>query len=236
MRNNIRWKWLEERGIKVYGDELQVDYMQSLWAPVEDIQAVFCEAKAGTGKTVLAVLAGAYEVECGTYDKIIYVRNAVALRDQGFLPGSQFEKNAPYMAPVADALELLKPGTYEEWTTQTEEGEARLVPITTSYVRGTTWDNAFVIFDEIQNADLEEIQAVFTRCTDTSKVVAIGSVRQVDNRKIRRYKGMLPFEVYMQHYDGYPHVAFHTLKKCYRGWFADHADEIQQTIEKLVIE
>lgn len=236
MLNNIRWKWLEERGIKVYGDELQVDYMQSLWAPVEDIQAVFCEAKAGTGKTVLAVLAGAYEVECGTYDKIIYVRNAVAIRDQGFLPGGQEEKNAPYMAPVADALELLKPGTYEEWTTQTEEGEARLVPITTSYVRGTTWDNAFVIFDEIQNADLEEIQAVFTRCTDTTKVVAIGSSRQVDNRKIRRYKGMLPFEVYMQHYDGYPRVAFHTLEKCYRGWFADRADDIQQTVEKLVIE
>lgn len=232
--DDIRWKWLEERGIDVQGDPHQLDYMNSLWRNVEKTQAVFCEAKAGTGKTALAVLAGAYEVERGTYDRIIYVRNAVTIRDQGFLPGSQVEKNAPFMAPIADALELIKPGTFEDWSLSNEEGGAKIVPLTTSYVRGTTWDRAFVIFDEIQNADLEEIQAVFTRCTDTSKVVAIGSVRQCDNKRIRKYKGRLPFEVYMEHFANKQGVSFHTLVTCYRGWFADHADDIQQTVDRIL--
>jgi predicted ribonuclease YlaK len=233
--DDIRWKWLEERGLKVYADPHQLDYVQQLWKPVEDIQAVFCEARAGTGKTTLAVLCGAYEVYKGTYDRIIYVRNAVSIRDQGFLPGGEKEKNAPYMAPVADALELIQPGTFEEWVMDDSDDGPRIVPLTTSYVRGVTWDNAYVIFDEIQNADLEEIQAVFTRCSRSSKVVAIGSRRQCDNRRIKKIKGMLPFEVYMEHYREFPHTSFHELITCYRGPFADHADDIQKTVERLMI-
>lgn len=62
---DIRWKWLEERGFNVLSDRHQYAYMQSLWTPPDIVQGVFCESPAGTGKTVLAVLAGAYAVTSG---------------------------------------------------------------------------------------------------------------------------------------------------------------------------
>lgn len=233
---DIRWKWLEERGIKVYGDPYQLDYMLSLWKDPSINQAIFCEAKAGTGKTTLAVLAGAYGIQKGIYSKIIYVRNAVPVRDQGFLTGDIKAKSAPYMAPIADALSLINPHTFEEWSVDSEEGEARLQAITTAFVRGVTWENAFVIIDEAQNMELEELQAIYTRCTETSKIITIGSTRQVDNRKISKVMGLLPFEIFMKHFEGDPRVSYHELVTCYRGWFADKADDVLETVKRLRLE
>lgn len=151
--SDIRWKWLKERGFSLYKDEYQRKYMQSLWAPLNEAQAVFCEAKAGTGKTTL-------------------------------------------------------------------------------YAKGVNWDKAFVIIDEAQNFDLDELQTVLTRCSDNCKVVLIGSIRQNDNRKVRKYNGLTPFEVYMKHFEDKP-VAYHTLVTNYRGWFSDHADNVGETVDKL---
>lgn len=239
--DDIRWKWLEERGINVLRDPYQLEYMNSLWKKPDQLQAVFCEAKAGTGKTTLAVLAGAYEVLKGElYDRIIYVRNAVPVRDQGFLTGDINQKSAPYMAPIADALELIQPASFEEWTIAREDSkgnkvsEPKLVPITTSFVRGITWKRSFVIIDESQNMDLEELQAIYTRCDETSKIVSVGSRRQVDNKKVKKIAGLLPFEIYMEHFRGDSRVAYHELVTCYRGWFADKADDVQDTINRLL--
>ncbi|MEH7116930.1 PhoH family protein [Neobacillus vireti] len=232
--DDIRWKWLEERGIEVYGDSYQLDYILSLWKTPDKIQAVFCESKAGTGKTTLAVLAGAYEVIKGEhYDRIIYVRNAVPIREQGFLTGDIKQKSAPYMAPIADALELVHPATFEEWTFEQGKEQPKLVPITTSFVRGITWKRSFVIIDESQNMDLEELQAIYTRCDTTSKIVSVGSIRQVDNKKVKRIAGLLPFQIYMKHFEGDPRVSFHELVTCYRGWFADKADDVLETVKRL---
>lgn len=226
--DDIKWKWLEERGIEVYGDPYQLDYMLSLWKKPDIVKSVFCEAKAGTGKTVLAVLAGAYEVEKGTYKKIIYIRNAVPVRNQGFVKGDPEDKDLPYLAPFIDALDLVRPGTYE---VMKERGQAE--GFTSSYVRGTTWEDSFIIIDEVQNFDMHELRTVLTRVGNGSKIVVIGSKRQVDNKQVKRFKGLLPFEVYMLHFRGDARIAFHELRTVYRSWFADLADNIDETINKL---
>jgi predicted ribonuclease YlaK len=226
--DDIRWKWLGERGINVIGDPYQLDYMLSLWKDPEIVKSVFCEAKAGTGKTALAVLAGAYDVEKGKYKKLVYIRNAVPVRNQGFVKGDPQEKDLPYLAPFIDALDLVKAGTYEVWLLrgQTEA-------FTSSFVRGTTWTDSFIIIDEVQNFDLHELRSVLTRVGEGSKVVVIGSRRQVDNKGIKRVKGLLPFEIYMEHFKGDARIAFHELHTVYRGWFADLADDIDITINIL---
>ncbi len=112
---DIRWKWLEEKGFNVLSDKHQYAYMQSLWASTDIVQSVFVDAKAGTGKTTLAVAAGVYEVEKGIYDRIIYIRNAVAVRDQGFLPGTVAEKEYVYYSPLFDALDQLDSDGYRNW-------------------------------------------------------------------------------------------------------------------------
>ena len=228
-RSDIRWKWLQERGFNVLNDRHQYAYIQALWASPEIVQAVFCEAKAGTGKTTIAVLAGAYAVEGGEYERIIYVRNALPIRELGYLPGSLEEKEAPYFAPLMDALENVQPGTYEKWT---REGCKKIVVLTTAFARGINWNNSFVIIDEAQSFDLEELQAVYTRCADTCKVVTVGSLRQNDNKRITRYAGLTPFELYMRHFVG-KKVTYHKLVTNYRGSFASWADEIQLTVNTV---
>jgi len=229
--SDIRWKWLEERGIDILSDTYQYSYLQSLWSPADIVQAVFCESKAGTGKTTLAVLAGAYEVDIGTYSKLIYLRNAIPVRDMGFLPGDVHDKEAPYMAPLINTLETIKPGTYESWTRGDDDGP-KIEAATSAFTRGLTWRRSFVVIDEAQNLDLEELQTIYTRCSDDCKVVTLGSLRQNDNQKQKLIASLTPFEVYMKHFEG-TRVTFHTLETNYRGWFSDHADNVQDTVGKL---
>ncbi|MCA1021628.1 PhoH family protein [Halobacillus litoralis] len=236
---DIRFKWLADKGFNVLADKHQYAYMQSLWSPLDLVQAVFCSSRAGTGKTTLAVLAGVYEVEKGNYDKIIYVRNAVSIRDQGFLPGGLNEKEVPYMTPLIEAMDNAQPSLYYEWSGEKEVqngGEEpkhkRVVATTSSFTRGITFKNAFVILDEAQNMDLDELQAIYTRCSDTCKIVSIGCTRQVDNGKMKRYGGLTPFELYIEHFKGQK-VTNHKLETNYRGWFSNMADDIDDTVQRL---
>ncbi|MCW2279281.1 PhoH family protein [Heliophilum fasciatum] len=228
-QRSIRWKWLEEKGINVQADPYQLAYMQSLWAVPQDVQAVFCEGKAGTGKTALAVLAGVYEVERGTYDRLIYVRNAIPVRDMGHLPGSVGDKEKPYMQPLNDALDLVQPGLFDKWT---RPDVAKLAAITSAYTRGVTWKKAFIIVDEAQSFDLTELQTIYTRISDCCKIVTTGSLRQNDNYRMKKIGGLFPLEIYKEHFRE-KQVAIHELVNNYRGWFANHADDVQDTIERL---
>jgi predicted ribonuclease YlaK len=230
---DIRWNWLVERGYNVLSDKHQYAYMQSLWSPTDIVQSVFVDAKAGTGKTSLAVAAGVYAVENEEYDRIIYVRNTVAVREQGFLPGSVSEKEYIYYSPLFDALDELAPDGYEKWY-ENDEGHRKIEMVSTSYLRGVNFKNAFVIIDEAQNLDLTELQTTLTRIHDTCKVVVVGSTLQNDNRKLKYYgkEKLSPFEVYMKHFEGHLSVQ-HKLETNYRGAFSLHADEVGETIDKL---
>lgn len=228
---DIRWKWLAEKGYNVLSDKNQYAYMQSLWSPTNVIQSVFVDAKAGTGKTSLAVAAGVYEVENGTYDKVIYIRNTVAVRDQGFLPGSVAEKEYVYYSPLFDALDSLSHDGYESWY-DTDSGHRKIEMLSTSYLRGVNFKNAYVIIDEAQSLDLLELQTVLTRIHDTCKVVVIGSTLQNDNSKLKYFSGLSPFEVYMKHFEG-ELSAQHKLTINYRGRFSQHSDEVGTTIALL---
>ena len=227
---DIRWKWLKEKGYNVLSDKHQYAYMQSLFADVDVVQSVFVDAPAGTGKTSLAVSAGVYEVERGTYDKIIYIRNAVAVRDQGFLPGSLEEKEYPFYAPLFDALGTLDCDGYRNWYDIDSEYK-KIEMKSTSYLRGVNFKNAFVIIDEAQSMDLVELQTVLTRIHDSCKVVLIGSTLQVDG-KLKLIGGITPFEVYMKHFEGHLSVR-HKLETNYRGAFSLHADKVLETVNKL---
>ncbi|WP_303984643.1 PhoH family protein [Niallia circulans] len=228
---DIRWKWLAEKGFNVLSDKHQYAYMQSLWSPVDIVHGCFCNSPAGTGKTTLAVLAGIYEVEKGTYDKLIYIRNTVAVRDQGFLPGTTEAKESPFMQPLIDAMDYVHPSLFEKWSNG-EEGIPKVYAMSSSYSRGVTFKNAYVVIDESQNFDLHELQTLLTRVDSTCKVVVIGSTLQVDNTKLKRYGGLTPFEVYMKHFEGF-NVTYHKLETNYRGAFSLLADQVLDTVNRL---
>lgn len=220
-------------------DPYQLKYVESLIAKPSDCQAVFVDAEAGTGKTSIAISIAYHLLDAGDIDQIIYIRNAVSIREMGFLPGDIAEKEAPYMQPGLDALSKLDPKNKKLIGTLIENEQ--LVIASTAFLRGVDWDKRkFVIIDEAQNLNLQEMQTVLTRPHDSTKIVVIGSSLQCDEGyKAKRYgeEKLLPFMLYANHFKyGTPvKIEIIRLLTNYRGRFSLYADKIDSTIEYLSI-
>ena len=143
-------------------------------------QHICAHGSAGTGKSFVAIYLALSEVlnKSTPVDKIIIIRSAVTTRDQGFLPGTQEEKNQPFETPYKDIFADIcgKVNTYEDMK------EAGLVQFCTSaHVRGLTWDNAIVVVDEIQNMTWAEIDSIVTRVGQNTRLIMCGdSKHQLD--------------------------------------------------------
>jgi len=140
---------------------------------------VVATGSAGTGKTFIAMWLALNTIfsKDTPQDHIRLVRSAVPSREIGFLKGSNEEKLAVYETPYFDMLKDLmgKPSSYEDLK---EAGKIIFTP--TSFVRGSTWDNAVVIIDEAQNMTIDEINSVMTRVGVNTKVIVCGDAKQND--------------------------------------------------------
>jgi len=139
---------------------------------------ICAHGSAGTGKTFLALyLALAELLEKRDQHRIIIVRSAVSTRDIGHLPGTIEEKMSEYERPYREIVaELIgRSSTYDDMK------QAGLIEfMSTSYVRGLTWDNAIVIVDEAENMTFHEIDSVMTRLGKNSRVIVTGDIPQTD--------------------------------------------------------
>lgn len=143
---------------------------------------ICAHGSAGTGKTFLAIFLALNELlrPDTSVHKIIIVRSAVQTRDLGFMPGTLEEKTAFYERPYQDAFALLlnRANSYQDMK------DAGLVEfLTTSFIRGLTWNNTIVIIDEAQNANFHELNSIMTRIGEDSRVIVVGDVSQTDLRK-----------------------------------------------------
>lgn len=226
----------ERLKINLHNDPFQQQYVQKMLDVPEVTQAIFLDAEAGTGKTSLAISTAYFLLDRGLIDQIIYIRAPKSIVDIGFLPGDIAEKEAPYMQPGLEALEKLDPKNPK--LIETLISNDQLVVTTTTFLRGVDWDGKkFIIIDEAQNLNLNEMQTVLTRPHDSTKLVVIGSKLQFDEKNPRRYgkELMLPFELFAYHFTQHTNlkVASLTLETNYRGRFSLLADKIQHTIDYL---
>lgn len=228
----------EKMGFKILADEAQYEYVKAILAPTNEVQAVFCDSKAGTGKSALALASAYYLLEKEEISKIIYVRNTVSVRENGFLPGTIEDKESAYMKPAADVIQRigLKMNRQDLFNDLIQNGS--LVCTSTSFLRGVDYDmNAVLIIDEAQNLDLTELQTVLTRPHDSVKVVVIGSSLQNDNFKAKKYgpDKLLAFQLYIQHFVEQSEINIKNivLTKNYRGHFANFADQILETVTRV---
>ena len=240
-RNDFEHFFHEEMGFKIMADEAQYDYVSAILAPTEEVQAVFCDSKAGTGKSALALASAYYLLNKGLISKIIYVRNTVSVRENGFLPGTIEDKESAYMKPAADVIQRIgqKMKRRDLFADLIQTGE--LVCTSTSFLRGVDYDmDAVLIIDEAQNLDLTELQTVLTRPHDNVKVVVIGSSLQNDNFKAKKYgpDKLLAFQLYIKHFleQGIIPIRNIVLTKNYRGRFANFADQILDTVTKVSVD
>lgn len=147
---------------------------------------------AGTGKTFLALYLALEDVldKCTDFDKIILIRSVVPTRDIGFLPGTEEDKKESYTTPYKTTCKELF-GAGDAWTRLQESGVVSFE--VTSFLRGTTFNNAIVIIDEMQNLNFHELDSVITRIGNNCKFIACGDYYQSDFDKEKDQKGILKF-------------------------------------------
>lgn len=152
-----------------------------LWS---DNYSMILAGSAGTGKSFLAIYLALNEILSNNseYDSLIIVRSAVPAREQGFVPGTQEEKNSVYESPyIALFDEIFK--KKNQYKFLKEVGIVKFE--TTAFIRGKTFDNSIIIFDEFQNANWEELSTVATRVGKNSKVLFCGDIAQNDLHRKR---------------------------------------------------
>lgn len=148
---------------------------------------------AGTGKTFCALYKALEEVldKGNPFNKIIIVRSAVPSREVGHLPGDIDEKMDIYRQPYIQICETLF-GRKDAYQRLEEQGHIEF--ISTSFIRGMSFDDAIIIVDEMQNLSFEEIDTVMTRVGYRSKIIWCGDYRQTDlNKKKNDMSGILKF-------------------------------------------
>ena len=163
---------------------------------------------AGTGKTFSALYKAIEEVldKGNTFEKIIVVRSAVQSREIGHLPGTIDEKMDIYQQPYRQICETLF-GRKDAWDRLEEQGHIEF--ISTSFIRGMSFDDAIIIVDEMQNMTFEEIDTVMTRVGHRSKIIWCGDYRQTDlNKKKNDVSGLLKFFDIAYHMDAFTRIEF----------------------------
>ncbi|AFU87979.1 PhoH-like phosphate starvation-inducible [Caulobacter phage CcrColossus] len=154
--------------------ENQREYIEIL----RDANSCIALGPAGTGKTYIAARIAAQRKMAGHVDKIIITRVNVSKREHalGFLPGNIDAKMKPWMTPVVEGLRAeVSAKVMDTWKAA---GEFEIVPF--EFMRGRTFDNAFVILDEAQNASFDDLELFVTRTGQGSQVVICGDPGQID--------------------------------------------------------
>lgn len=187
--------WLKKGKKRNYGQEIAI---QHLFDPKITFLALIGEA--GTGKTLIAVLAALKMVKDGLYSKIVVTKPVVAVGgiDIGYLPGTKEQKMATWIAPVAEKVntflksqEASKPvdtrkkprknAPPEEEKTFESLVESGIIEIEAeTFVRGRSFEGTIVIIDEGQNFTAVGARVWMTRMGDGSKLVMTGDPSQID--------------------------------------------------------
>jgi len=139
---------------------------------------------AGTGKTFVAAMVAAEALKSKRVERIIVSRPVVEAGESlGFLPGDMKEKFTPYIQPFLEALARIIGTGHVEALVNNE----RIVFLPLAYMRGWSFENAFVILDEAQNSTSSQMKLFLTRIGKNSKIVVDGdgSQRDIDVRGLQ---------------------------------------------------
>lgn len=148
--------------------QAKTDAQASYLNAIDVYDLVFCMGPAGTGKTYIPAARAAEELDRGRIKKFIITRPAVGAEEEyGFLPGELEEKIAPWAAPVIAILEERLGAGAVEYMLQAKKIE--IAPL--GMLRGHTFNDTWVLFDEAQNATPKQMKLFLTRFGENCKMI-----------------------------------------------------------------
>lgn len=221
------------KGHIFYGLELneeQTMFRDAIWD--RNIDIVFCNARAGSGKTVTAVSTAMLMHEFGVVDGIVYMSAAgVYEHKQGLLPGTLEEKSRIFQIPLRQALvrigydpdKIISSDTY---ILAQKDGYACITAQTDSYIRGVNIGDddkkVMLIVDEAQNFTRPALRTVLTRVGKGSFAVVIGQDKQCD----LKYPQDSGFTAAIELFRDEPWCKICTLNESFRSRISQKADEL----------
>lgn len=207
-------------------DNDQKKFVNAILNP--DNTIIFANAKAGTGKTTLAIGTANILVQYHEYDGIVYICSAYGERAQGYLPGSITEKSEVYFEPAYQAMIEcnMNPNicVNSDSIVNQKYGEAYVTLLTHTFLRGTNLKHKIIILDECQNYTVDDLKKTLTRCSDDCKIICIGHDKQCDLDN----KLLSGFKKYIEHFRGHEHCEICELTINHRGWVSQFADELEE--------
>ena len=161
-------------------------------------QHQFLFGAAGTGKTFISMYLALQSVmDLKTkHDKLVIVRSLIPTREIGFLPGDEEDKAALYQVPYQNMVQFMFEQPNEQSFNNLYDrlkGQGSLYFLSTSFLRGLTFDNTVVIVDECQNLNFHELDTIITRIGQDSRIIFCGDFDQTDLQRTNEINGLFNF-------------------------------------------
>tara|TARA_B100001175_G_scaffold307436_1_gene306663 strand:+ start:1734 stop:2492 length:759 start_codon:yes stop_codon:yes gene_type:complete len=174
------------------------DNQENLYRCYKNNQNIVAYGCAGTGKTFITLYNALVDVlnPITPYEKIYIVRSLVATREIGFLPGDHEDKSLLYQIPYKNMVKYmfeLESDSEFEMLYGNLKTQGTISFWSTSFLRGTTLDNAIIIVDEFQNLNYHELDSIITRSGENTKICFCGDASQSDLTKTNERNGIMDF-------------------------------------------
>ena len=158
----------------------------------------FLFGAAGTGKTFISLYLALRDVLDlkNSYDKAVLVRSLIPTREIGFLPGDEEDKAALYQVPYQNMVQFMFEMQNEQQFNNLYDklkGQGTLYFLSTSFLRGLTFDNTIIIVDECQNMNFHELDTIITRVGQDSRIMFCGDFDQTDLQRTNEKNGLHDF-------------------------------------------
>lgn len=231
-------EFLSNRNDKLNSIELKCKTpgQKELLKSIKENQITICSGRAGSGKTYVTSAQSVKFLKEGRFKKIILIKSVVTLKNEeiGYLKGSLEEKLNPFIGSFIDNFDkLIGKHSFDQMRI---DGSIEVVPI--AFARGRTLDNSFIIIDEAQNIDIDNMKSLMTRIGENSKMIILGDVKQKDIKN----KKLSSLEIIIEKFNNVPDfgtVKLYSENDVVRNpiikIIEDRFDEIEESMNKKTV-